>query len=247
MRSKTKLLIFVAVSMLLSLSFQNCSPSNSRVSFTTDGVKFNSQVDSGTPYEGKIYALLGTRCADGTEIQSQIVMENSTKAHLNRENCQDIDPVPLTTADFQINTATDSLTYKNQDFSFIGYGSLGITNFSITNDANNFYYSYSYEGQPTFLQIYLDTDNNPATGYSYNGIGADFLIENDYVWKYSAPNGAPSDTWAWTAQVTANKNNIAPNVSWSFAKAAIGSPAVIKLVGTTSLGAQSSVITQVPK
>jgi hypothetical protein len=247
MGSKAKLLILTALSALLILGFQNCSSTNSPVSFTADTVKFNSQVDSGTPYEGKIYALVGNLCADGTEIHSQILLSSSTQAQLNRENCQNIAPVPLTSNDFAIDRASDTLTYQNQSYVFIGYGSLGITNFSMTNDANNFYYSYSYEGQPSWLQIFLDTDNNPATGFSYNGIGADYMIENDNVWKYSAATGAPADTWAWTSIVSANKNNVAPNVSWSFPKSAIGSPTIIKLMGQTSFGARTSVLTQIPK
>jgi hypothetical protein len=247
MGSKARLLILIVVSILLSLGFQNCSATNSRVSFTTDGVKFSNEVDSGTPYEGKIYALVGNLCADGTEIHSRIVMASSTQAHLNRDNCQDIDPVPLTSNDFDINQANDTLIYKNQSYTFIGYGPSGITNFAMSNDVNNFYYSYSYEGQPSWLQIFLDTDNNPATGFSINGIGADYMIENDNVWKYSAPNGAPTDTWAWTSVVSANKNNVAPNVSWSFPKNAIGSPTIIKVMGQTSFGARTNVLTQVPK
>lgn len=235
------------IALGLVIGFQNCGPDSSRVGFSNSN-KVASNLDSGTPYEGKIYATLGAICADGTEIESRIVMSSATKAELNRTNCEDIAPVQLTSADFQIDTVSDSLKYSGKTFSYIGnVAAAGITNLNITNDATNFYYGYTYEGKPNWLRIFLDTDNNPATGLSYNGIGADYLIENDYVWKYSAPAGSPANTWAFSSLVSSNKNNLAPNVSWSFAKSAIGSPAIIKVIAQTSLGPRTVIITQVPK
>ncbi len=237
----------VACLLLMTLAFQNCNPNNSQVAFTNTGAKLNNENDSGTPYEGKIYAIKGNLCADGTEVHSEIVLSSATRAQLNRDNCQDITPIQLTEADFKIDSNSDTLIYQNRNYSFIGYGNFDITNFSFTNDSQNFYYSYTYGGAPSFLRIYIDVDNNPATGFSYDGIGADFLIENDNVWKYSAAVGAPQDTWAWTSVVSANKVNVAPNVSWSFSKDTFGSSTLMKIIGQTSLGAQTPIITQIPK
>jgi hypothetical protein len=241
---KSKISI-VTTFLFLVLGFQNCTPDSSRVAFKGEGAKATNSFDSGTPYEGKIYITMGNLCADGSEIHSKITLSTATQGQLNRENCQDIAPIRLTADDFQLNS--DSLNYKNQTFTYLGIGLLGITNLSVSNDVNNFYYGYTFEGQPSWLQIYLDTDNNPATGYSHNGIGADFMIENDNVWKYSAPNGSSQSTWAWTSLVSANKNIVSQSISWSFARSAIGSPAIIKLVAHTSLGAQTDVVTQIPK
>lgn len=222
-----------------------CSQNNPPVNFT-DSSKLNNGAESGTIYEGKVYVTVGKRCDDGNEIHSRIVMDSSTQAQLNRENCLDIAPVQLTAADFQINTASDSLTYKSQNFSYIGFAPLGISNLIVNNDTDNFYYGYTYEGQPTFLQIFLDTDNNPATGYFRDGIGADFLIENAFVYHYSGPDG--SGVWSWSSSVaSANPNKVEPNISWSFPRTAIGSPTSIKLVAKTSLGFKTPIVTQVPK
>jgi hypothetical protein len=232
----------VAALSVLILSFQNCS----RVSFLDSASKLTS-TDSGTPYEGKIFVTLGNLCDDGTEIRSRIIMTSPDKAKLNRDDCQDIAPVTLTSNDFQLAANSDSLIYKTQNFIYIGSGTLGITKLVANNDATNFYYGYDYDGQPSWLQIYLDTDNNPATGFYHDGIGADYMIENDNVWKYSAAVGAPQSTWAWTSVVSANKNKLSQSISWSFAMSSIGSPSVLKIMAHTSLGSQTGVITQVPK
>lgn len=242
---KAKFLVSTIL-LFLILGYQNCSPKNSPVSFTDESSKLNNETDSGTPYEGKIYATLGL-CEDGTEVQSRIVLASPTQAQLNRENCRDIAPQQLASTDFQMDPNADALIYKNQNFKYIGMGPLKITNFTVSNDANNFYYGYTYDGQPSWLQIFLDTDNDPTTGFYHNGIGAEYMIENDNVWSYSAAAGAPQETWAWNPLVSANKNNVSPNISWSFARTAIGSPTVIKLVAHTSLGSKSEVVTQIPK
>lgn len=247
MKLSAQLLTFMTLLIVLAFGYQNCSPSNSQVAFTSDSIKTNNEGDSGTPYEGKIYAVLGSLCGDGSEVHSRILMTSSTKALLNRQNCQDIKPVELAPTDYQVSSDSQTLVYKNQDYKFMGFGPLGISNFSISNDVNNFYYSYTYQGQPSWLQVYLDTDNNPATGYYHDGIGADFLIENDYLWQYSPPPGSPQSTWAWTSLVSANKNNVAPNISWSFARNAIGSPSIMKVMAHTSLGSQTAIITQTPQ
>lgn len=241
MRFVTKILA-VAILFVLVLGFQNCS----RVSFF-DGASKTSSPDSGTPYEGKIYVTLGNLCDDGTEIHSRIIVSSPGSAKLNREGCQNIAPVPLASNDYQMDSLLDSLIYKNQTFIFMGNGPLGITNLVFSNDATNFYYGYTFDGQPSWLQIYLDTDNDPTTGFYHDGIGADYMIENDNVWKYSAPVGAPQSTWAWTSVVSANKNKVGQSISWSFEMIAVGSPSVLKLMAHTSLGTQTSIITQVPK
>lgn len=246
MKSNVKFLISI-LTLVLLIGFQNCSPSTSPVSFSNQDSKTIPSADSGTPYEGKIYATIGNLCPDGSEIHARIILSSATKGELNRDDCHDITPVQVTNADFQLDLVSDSLTYRNQAFNYIGTGPLGITNFTYSNDVNNFYYGYSYEGSPSWLQVYLDTDNDPTTGYYYNGIGADFMIENDNVWKYSAPQGAPQSTWAWNSVVSANKNIVGQSIRWSFSKSAIGSPAILKIMAHTSYGTQSPIITQTPQ
>ncbi|GAB2721037.1 right-handed parallel beta-helix repeat-containing protein [Paenibacillus thermoaerophilus] len=47
-------------------------------------------------------------------------------------------------------------------------------------------------------QLYLNTDGNPETGFQapyWNGIGADYLLENGVLYRYSGEGGT---NWGWT-------------------------------------------------
>lgn len=119
--------------------------------------------------------------------------------------------------------------------------SLALTNLTAGTDATNVSYSYSYSGAPSYLRIFLDTDQNKASGYSYLGIGADYLIENGNLYKYSGTGGS---SWAWASAGKSNMVNAAPTASWSVPRIALGSPAAIYLVASTSSGDSSSIVTQ---
>ncbi len=69
----------------------------------------------------------------------------------------------------------------------------------LAHDANNIYLAYRNDGaidQDNWWgwQIYIDTDNNPNTGYRLNdGIGAEIHIEENMVRTYTGDG----DNWAW--------------------------------------------------
>jgi hypothetical protein len=44
-------------------------------------------------------------------------------------------------------------------------------------------------------RVWVDSDNNPATGYAYWGLGADYFLENGYFHRFTGPN---QSTWSWT-------------------------------------------------
>ncbi len=70
-----------------------------------------------------------------------------------------------------------------------------IRNPQIANDAENVLFSFEYaSGQYNAFQLFVDTDQNPKTGFVINGIGAEILFENDTANMY---NGSGSD-WNWT-------------------------------------------------
>ncbi len=72
--------------------------------------------------------------------------------------------------------------------------------FWATNDTSNLYLSYQVAGVLSsnyFYHIFIDTDNDSSTGYRYNdstSIGAEFMIENNSLYKYSGTGGA---NWSW--------------------------------------------------
>ncbi len=84
--------------------------------------------------------------------------------------------------------------------------SLDIVNLTSNYDSDNLYYVFQVAGAIPFqggssagiYRVYIDADQNPATGYSVGGIGADYLYEHvvghiPKLWKY---NGTGSD-WNW--------------------------------------------------
>jgi hypothetical protein len=86
-------------------------------------------------------------------------------------------------------------------------------------------------------RVYIDQDRNPGTGFQYqdvNGasIGADFLIENGYLYRYS---GSGTD-WTWSYVKTVGQTSGGGGigavnfVEWDFNQADLGSTTSTDLV-----------------
>jgi len=61
-------------------------------------------------------------------------------------------------------------------------------------------------GGSHFYQIYLDVDEDNNTGYSPSGnsaTGAEFLIENSYLWQYTGSGG---EDWQWSGPIAGLKH-----------------------------------------
>ena len=56
-------------------------------------------------------------------------------------------------------------------------------------------YRFQYTGSWNWVRAYVDRDRTIGTGFNYNGVGAEFLIENGVLYRYagSGPN------WSWAA------------------------------------------------
>ena len=95
-----------------------------------------------------------------------------------------------------------------------------------TSDENNLYLSYSLNGNYNsnyFYHIFFDTDKNTETGFHSDSslIGADYMIENSSLWKYSGTNGS----WGWSLVgdvVLAVGNQNVNRVEIGFAKSLLG-------------------------
>lgn len=78
------------------------------------------------------------------------------------------------------------------------------------NDSLKFFLSYDLNGNFSssyFYHIFFDTDNNPATGYRYqdsSSVGAELMIENNSLWKYTGSGGT---NWNWAAETGLSKSN----------------------------------------
>jgi len=87
-----------------------------------------------------------------------------------------------------------------------------------TNDATNVYYQFNYSGAYNFYRVYLDTDQNTATGFLSNGIGANYLLENNTLYNYTGTGG----DWSWAAVKTVTYTNAGNVARWTVARSDIG-------------------------
>ena len=70
-----------------------------------------------------------------------------------------------------------------------------ISNAQISNNTETINLSFDYiSGQYNAFQLFMDTDQNPKTGFAVNGIGAEVLIENQ---TWNAYDGSGTD-WKWS-------------------------------------------------
>jgi hypothetical protein len=116
-----------------------------------------------------------------------------------------------------------------------------LSNFSATMDSTNLNYSFSYSGSPAYLRVYIDSDNNAKTGYSSGGIGIDYLIENNTLYKFS---GTSPSNWSFKAVTSSNMVKTSSTVKWQVARSALGSPSTLKVMANTSAGDSSGVVAQ---
>ncbi len=108
------------------------------------------------------------------------------------------------------------------DFSVTAGGATGgsqIYGTQATDDSTNVYYRFSYTGTSTWLRAYVDTDQNPATGFAVGGIGADYLVENGWLYR-SAGSG-----WNWSFLQTVQHASDGAVARWTVPRAIIGKTA----------------------
>jgi hypothetical protein len=67
-----------------------------------------------------------------------------------------------------------------------------ITGYFAENDASNVYYEANFTTAYAYKHVFIDTDTNAATGYAYGGIGADYMIENNQLYRHAGAG------WNWT-------------------------------------------------
>ena len=58
-----------------------------------------------------------------------------------------------------------------------------ITGYFAENDASNVYYTANFTQNYTYKHVFIDADANATTGYAWDGIGADYMIENDTLFR----------------------------------------------------------------
>ena len=91
-----------------------------------------------------------------------------------------------------------------------------ISNIEISNDADMVNLSLDYaSGQYNAFQLFVDTDQNPDTGFAINGIGAEALFENN---TWNTYNGSGSD-WNWSpTEVAIWFEDTGSHVNWKISR-----------------------------
>jgi hypothetical protein len=95
----------------------------------------------------------------------------------------------------------------------------GVLRGQASNDALTTTYTLAGSSSFTWRRVYIDTDNSTTSGFLAGGVGADFMIEN--AWLYS--HGAAG--WTWHLVGSAGMTTVGDDVSWTIARAAIGQTA----------------------
>jgi len=95
-----------------------------------------------------------------------------------------------------------------------------IAGYVAQNDGTNVYYQANFASPYTYKHVFIDTDTNSSTGYSYGGIGADYMIENNKLYRHSGGG------WSWTniADTPATGGSTGTK-SWAVARATLGETA----------------------
>lgn len=97
--------------------------------------------------------------------------------------------------------------------------SAAISSYQATNDSTNVFYQLNYSGSYSFYRIYIDSDQNSGTGFATAGIGANYLVENNSLYRH---NGGG---WSWTFIKTVTYTNSAGSARWTINRADIGETA----------------------
>ncbi|MES2669501.1 MAG: spherulation-specific family 4 protein [Pseudomonadota bacterium] len=98
------------------------------------------------------------------------------------------------------------------------------------NDASTLTIYAEFEPQGwSFHRVYLDTDNNPATGFSVDTIqnGAEFLVEGQFIYRYTGTGR----NWSWQGLGTVPFELGARSARWRIARSTIGESASPNVTG----------------
>jgi hypothetical protein len=100
---------------------------------------------------------------------------------------------------------------------------IDLVELKVTHDDDNVYVAYNNK-QPIVLNwgytLYIDSDQDPSTGFAMWEIGADFVIQGNGLYAYS---GTGTDwAWTWVQAASATVGTTAAEIA--FPRSAIGNP-----------------------
>lgn len=98
---------------------------------------------------------------------------------------------------------------------------------SISASSTAITFQVTYSGTPSFVRVYVDSDQKASTGYPIAGIGADYLVENGFLYRYSGSGGS----WGWTEIAAVSLTESNGVATWTLTSALLGSPSAFTAVG----------------
>jgi hypothetical protein len=101
------------------------------------------------------------------------------------------------------------------------------TQLSISASSTTVTFQVTYSGTPSFVRVFIDSDQNATTGYPVAGIGADYLIENGFLYQYAGSGGS----WAWTELQTVSLTESNGVATWNLPRSLFGSLTAFTAVG----------------
>src|SRR5450755_3922959 len=93
-----------------------------------------------------------------------------------------------------------------------------ITSTNTTNDASNITYVFQFSSAGSYYRAYIDTDLNASTGFAIGNIGADYLLEDGFLYPYVGPD------WNWGTAIatTVTYSNNGNKVAWTISRSSVG-------------------------
>ncbi len=112
----------------------------------------------------------------------------------------------------------------------------GLSSPTASADATSVTYRIPFSSAPRWVRVFLDTDRDATTGFRGYGVGAQFLVENGTLYRYSGAGGA----WGWT-RVKSVTSVLGPDsATVTVLRADIGNPAALDVVTQTDPPLQTS-------
>jgi len=105
----------------------------------------------------------------------------------------------------------------------------------MAHDSSTIYLAYENDGAINTAnwwpwQVFIDTDNNPATGFSAGpGMGAEYVLEGANLQRYIGDGSS----WSWEYVGGTSRGVSGNNAEISFARSSIGNPSVFRVMFRT--------------
>jgi chitodextrinase len=98
-------------------------------------------------------------------------------------------------------------------------GGLSIVNEGGTYGATDVTYSADFVLPFATRRVFIDSDNDPSTGYQTSGIGADHFIENELMYRYT---GTPQYPWSWSQVRVVTPGTTGATTTWQILVSDLG-------------------------